>query len=283
MLEHQAKLFYYATRKFYSLQVRITKAIKERGGDSLPNDGEIAATREVVKRMEKEAERLQLSRVLERLLEFDIDSESLQSLAGSVFTLNQLHFQLGELHKDFQRVLSPGQNRFMMIPGEQAKYYNNPELFGTEVAAKFPKANREITEAGNCYATGNHTACVFHLMRAVEHGVRALVKALGIKRADLRFPIELCDWGTLFNALSEALNKLRSRKSVRKSETHAFYSHAVAQFGNIKDAWRNKVSHTRVVYKEPQAMEVMINVRQFMQQISARLKEKGLAFSAGFI
>jgi hypothetical protein len=274
MLEHQAKLFYYATRKFYSLQVRITKAIKERGGDSLPNDGEIAATRDVVRRIETEAERLQLSRVLERLWEFHIDSESLQPLDGSAVTLQHLHFQLGKLHKDIQRVLSPGQNRFILIPGEAAKYYNNTELFGPEVAARFPKANTEITEAGNCYATGNYTACVFHLMRAVEHGARVLVKAVGIKRADLRHPIELSDWGALFNALNDALSKLRSRKSVGKSETHAFYSHAVAQFGNFKDAWRNKVSHTRVVYKEPQAMDVMINVRQFMQHISARLKEK---------
>jgi hypothetical protein len=274
MLEHQAKLFYYATRKFYSLQVRITRAIKERGGDSLPSDEEITATRDVVRRMETEAERLRLSKVLERLWEFHIDSKSLQPLDGSAFTLNHLHFQLGELHKDLQRALSPGQNRFMMIPGEQAKYYNNHELFGPEMATKFPKANTEITEAGNCYATGNYTACVFHLMRAVEHGARVLVTAMGIKRADLGRPIELCDWGTLYGALNNAVSKLRSRKSIGKSDTHAFYSHAVAQFGNIKDAWRNKVAHTRVVYGEPQAMEVMINVRQFMQHISARLKEK---------
>ena len=241
----------------------------------MPNDKEIAATRDVVRRMETEAERLQLSSVLKRLWEFNTDSESLQPLVGSAFNLNRLHFQLEELHKELQVVLSPGKNRFMMIPGEAAKYYDNHKLFGAEVAARFPKANTEIREAGNCYATGNYTACVFHLMRAVEYGARTLVKTLRIKKANLRDqPIELCDWGTLFIALNNAVGGLRNRKSMGKSEAHAFYSHAVAQFGNIKDAWRNKVSHTRVVYKEPQAMEVMTNVRQFMQHLSSRLKER---------
>ena len=270
MIEHKAKLFYYATRNFYRLQRQIAKAINERGGSSLPNKEEATATRKLVARIEREAERLKLSRVLDRLDKFNTDDELLHPLAGEVFTLQHLHFQLGELHEDIQRVLA--ENKFMMISASEATYYNNPVLFGSDVAERFPKANKEITEAGNCYATGNNTACVFHLMRAVELGARALVRQLKVSK-NLPRPAELCDWGTIVRELEKATNNLPKRTSVKVSETSAFYSHAVAQFRNFKDAWRNQVSHTRTTYDEHQAMSVMSNTQQFMQHLAVRLKE----------
>jgi hypothetical protein len=163
---------------------------------------------------------------------------------------------------------------FMFVPAKDAEYYNHFALFGQNVASKFPKANEEITDAGNCYATGNYTACVFHLMRAVEHGARALVKRLSIKtgggKDELPFPVELCDWGVIYTRLNAAVNKLPSRTSVKASDRRAFYSHAAAQFGNFKDAWRNRISHTRIDYRDRPHLvsDVIDNTRQFMQHLA---------------
>ncbi len=166
MLEHHAKLFYYATRRLYSLQVKITKAIEERGGDSLPNEEEVIYTKELVRRLENEAENLQFSRVLERLSEFHTDDESLQPLAGHSFTLYRLHFQLDELHKDIQRSL--GGNKFLMIPANEAAHFNKKQPFGEAVYTNFPSSRHDVSEAWNCFVLSRYTACVFHSMRVIK-------------------------------------------------------------------------------------------------------------------
>lgn len=167
-----------------------------------------------------------------------------------------------------------GERMFMFIPAKDAEYYNHFALFGQEVATNFPKANKEITAAGNCYATGNYTACVFHLMRAVEYGARKMVIAMNVQ-GQLGKPIELCDWGDLVRVLEEGLKALSngSRKKVHKKATFEFYNHAVAQFRNFKDAWRNNVSHTRKTYQPGITKDILDNTRQFMQHLATRLKE----------
>lgn len=271
MLEHNANLFYFTTRNLQALQARIDKAIQARGSDALPNKAETDNTRRLIERIEREADKLNLFRILERLHNFSIHEELLQPFGGgSDFTLTHLKFQLDELHQAIAASLA--HNKFVVIPADKAGYYNQPELFGSEVAARFSTANREIMEAGNCYATGNNTAGVFHLMRVVELGARVLVRRLGITK-NLPYPVELCDWGTIVRELEKAVGKLPKRSSVKASETAAFYSHAVAQFLAFKDAWRNQVSHTRVSYDEYQAMSVMNNTRQFMHHLATRLRE----------
>jgi hypothetical protein len=89
---------------------------------------------------------------------------------------------------------------FIFIPSDYAVYCDKSELFGADAAAKFPEANKEIRQAGNVYAIGSYTACVFHLMRAVEHGARALVKGLRVTKK-LPRTVELCEWGDLIGAL----------------------------------------------------------------------------------
>jgi hypothetical protein len=62
--------------------------------------------------------------------------------------------------------------------------------------------------------------------------------------------VELCDWRTLKEALSKALAVLEigTRTSLEKMERLEFYSQAIYQFSLCKDAWRNKVPHTRINY-----------------------------------
>jgi len=148
-------------------------------------------------------------------------------------------------------------------------------LFG--VKSKFPKANEEITQAGNCYATGSYTACVFHLMRAVEIGARKLVIALNAAKYLMppNRPVELCTWEDLLKALDKGVTDkgANTRNDPVKKATYEYYNHAVAQFRNFKDAWRNNVSHKRETYQQGKAKDIMDNTRQFMQHLASRLTE----------
>ena len=68
----------------------------------------------------------------------------------------------------------------LMIPFNRQEYYKHPlPLFGKEVHDAFPTAAFDIDEAGKCLAVGRATACVFHLQRAVEVGLKVLAVSLG--------------------------------------------------------------------------------------------------------
>lgn len=160
---------------------------------------------------------------------------------------------------------------FMYIPAEQAKYHNHFGLFGQDVRNRFPKANKEITEAGNCYAADNWTATVFHLMRAMEFGLRALARRLKVR---LPKPIELEEWARIIVAIEKEILKIEQMPKTRKRERDLeFYHGAASQFRHFKNAWRNHVMHTRSFYDEEEAGIVMRHVGEFMRHIATRLKE----------
>lgn len=83
-------------------------------------------------------------------------------------------------------------NLFLFIPSYRAKYYerNLSESFTTS----FPNASRELIKAGNCFATNEYTACVFHSMRSAELGLRSLAEYLHI-------PLKPVPWGLLLMRL----------------------------------------------------------------------------------
>ena len=60
------------------------------------------------------------------------------------------------------------------IAPEQKDYFERNDLFGPEVAAAFPSCERDVRNAGSCYALRQEDACVPHLMLVLERGLYAL-------------------------------------------------------------------------------------------------------------
>ena len=63
------------------------------------------------------------------------------------------------------------------------------------------------------------------------------------------------------------------KKTKRQREEEQLYSEVLAHYRNVKDAWRNHVSHARAIYDENQAMAIYSHVREFMRQLGTRLSE----------
>jgi hypothetical protein len=189
---------------------------------------------------------------------------------------------------------------FLGLPSDSAKYYREVEkvdqinplsslvftlpstpLFDVETkplekrfSKRWPNANKEITAAGNCYATGNSTASIFHLMRAVEYGARTLADELKLevgKDKDIPKPVKKCDWGKLAIGFRKAIDRL-PRQTDADDELVAFYNDAAAHFSAVKDL-RNRICHTRGRYNQHQAKSVFDNVEHFMKQLSEKLRE----------
>jgi hypothetical protein len=265
MVEHDANHFYWAMYHLRELKRLVDEAIDDpdRGATEIPTKTEADRTRRLLKRIENSCDPVVFNSVLERIdLKFNRHEPLLQPVGGQQrFTLQELSFQLGEVTEGMARIL--GDNKFVIIPSADATFFDNYLIFGFDVASRFPAANKEIIAGGTCYVTGCYSACVFHLMRAVELGARIMVKALKVQQHLLnkgrRIPVELCDWGTLISALDKGVEQLSqgTRMSNRKKDNFEFYNHAVGSFRNFKDAWRNNVSHMRKTYQQREAKDVL--------------------------
>jgi hypothetical protein len=167
------------------------------------------------------------------------------------------------------------------IPAHKVPYFHNTELFGKNVNECFPLAVEDIQSAGNCYAHGLYTACVFHLMRVVEVAARSMITHLKagrylVDRRGKRVPVELCDWWTLVTALQKGLDVLAGGTGTDKWKKRKYehFNHAVASFRNFKDAWRNHVSHTREAYMSGQAKDILDITKGFMTHLANKPSRK---------
>lgn len=182
-----------------------------------------------------------------------------------------VHVLLDTLYNDLFRGLES--HAFAAVPHDRTGYFEQVALFGERVRVAFPTAEGDIKGAGNCFALGAFTAAVFHLMRAVEIGLRVLAKELRVTFPD---PIDYQEWHTIIEKIQSEATTRCDRLQGREAKTAArsFYNGAVGEFRAFKDAWRNHVMHARDSYDEPQALSVMNHVGEFMQRLSAKLSER---------
>lgn len=154
-----------------------------------------------------------------------------------------------------------GRRMFVMTP-QYAKYFDYPEpLFGIEVFDAFPEAIGDIADAGKCLALGCTTACVMHLMRVLEVGLKAVANEFGITDKN--------DWGTYIREIESEL-KQRERAAGRRTADEQFYADACFQFGNLKVAYRNPTMHVANDYSDERAEEILVATRAFMRHLSPR-------------
>jgi hypothetical protein len=166
-----------------------------------------------------------------------------------------------------------GKLDFAFLSPPTGKYFEQEKLFGDLVYDKIEEARQDVKDAGNCLAAGLPTACVFHLMRTAEFGLRKIAAKVGVKLKikGKRQPIEFATWGEVIQGIKTALASVRTLPhGSRKNRKLQFYSDAAEHCTYIKDVWRNEVSHTRKRYAESEALEVMQRLRHFMSLLAVQ-------------
>jgi hypothetical protein len=145
-------------------------------------------------------------------------------------------------------------------------YVQREPPFGVEVETRFEDSGKDIAAAARCFAMDVWTACVFHSMRVLEHGLRAMAE-----RFEVSFTVD--SWHKVIKGIEDGINELRNRSGLTDWDRLeiTYYSEAAAQFRYFKDAWRNHVAHARMFYDERDADRVFSHVRDFMQQLATPL------------
>ena len=158
---------------------------------------------------------------------------------------------------------------FMALSPREAEEYSAPwKQWNESVFNQFPAASWDVVEAGRCLALGRYTASVFHLMRVVESGIKALRAALGVAE-----PAGNPSWHTLLETCDREIKKRYENRSDEFKGDLAFYSEAVGFLRSIMYAWRNPTMHIEESYTEEEARAITVAVQGFMRHLATKLSE----------
>ncbi|MBS0236884.1 MAG: hypothetical protein JSR89_00510 [Proteobacteria bacterium] len=155
---------------------------------------------------------------------------------------------------------------YALSPYKVSYFDDAQNLFETEVGFSFFSARDDIDEAGKCFALGRFTACVFHLMRVLEHPIVALAKVL---LPDDPSP----NWETVFKKIDAELLRKPNDRAIKGDVQ--FYAEVVAEMRAVKHAWRNRVMHIDAIVTEERAKAIFDATICFMNVVSKRLSEAG--------
>ena len=161
----------------------------------------------------------------------------------------------------------------LLSSSECQRYAPTKPLFGTDFATKFQTNGAfELDEAAKCMALGRPTAAVFHLMRILELGIRALSACLGLP--DPTKPAER-NWAVILRTIWNGIEKKWSQSSDRMSGDGHLFEDLYASLDAVKNPWRNATMHVEKKYTDDEAEHIFMAVMGFMKKIASRMDETG--------
>lgn len=128
--------------------------------------------------------------------------------------------------------------------------------------------------AVDCYALDHSTACVFHLMMAMEIGVRTFGTKLGVDLAVVQpgRKVHELTWNQILDALNPKFKAL-PQGTVAEKRKYEKYSAVQTYLYRVADAWRNPTMHPRDSgYNGLEALNIINLVRPFMHELDALLR-----------
>jgi hypothetical protein len=178
-----------------------------------------------------------------------------------------LQSKCSDLEQHLLRVFND--NLFFHAESEHLKDYQTEGEVAKIWKDDFPLAYFESYSMRKCYLFGEPTASVFHSMRMLEIGLRAFAKVLNV-------PVTTRDqWEVIINNIETEIKKISGPQAGADwKQKQEAYSEAALHFRYLKNAWRNHVSHARVSYEPPKALQIMRHVCEFIKELkSIGLKE----------
>jgi hypothetical protein len=185
---------------------------------------------------------------------------------GSVFGIGSAPYTYVDLSNDLETINMSFSNELQeelifRIASGKTGFFEKDDLFGPGVSNAFPSAVDNIRNAGTCFAVEQWDACVFHLMRVLERGLRVMA---------IRFSVSFqnATWNTIIQDIETSIRGINPSVGADWREQRTFYSEAARHFRFLKDAWRNHIMHLGDVYDEGKALSVLRGVHELMQTLA---------------
>lgn len=181
----------------------------------------------------------------------------------SEFTYHDFDRALNTLEAAFRAELSTC--RFYVLDPRLAALAGPKESgFGAVVEARFAVAIKDMYETGECLAFERGTAAVFHSMRVLEVGLKALGRELDINYAP--------SWEAYIRQLNDLLDGSRYGKLTPEQKAkRPFYQQVLGDLVSVKSAWRNPTMHIVRSYDVAEASAICEAVRVLMTHLATEL------------
>lgn len=274
MLKFNAAAFYRVT---VALQ-HIWTVLRERGEDKFEEtlDGgvvvEIIEDPIILQSLGGHARELQASLLTLGTRQTSKSADRLVAMfSGEGFTHPELVTLLREIDSRLRDELSDV-TLLTLSPKEQGYFEPAEALFGKDFEAKFPTGLFELDEAAKCMALGRGTAAVFHLMRMMEIGVRAVARSLQIP--DPIRPAQR-NWGDILRKVWDAIELKWPTAATRMTGDGQVFEALYASLDAVKNPWRNATMHVENKYTDEEAEHIFVAVRGFMKRLASRMDEQG--------
>jgi hypothetical protein len=151
---------------------------------------------------------------------------------------------------------------YFQIAPENAKLLEmEADHFGTEVRQAFGDTVEDISEGASCLALQRPTACVFHLMRALEVAAAVVADKIGAAVTDEHG--RGLSWGVIAANMKAKIDKMP-----RGSDKQTNWYRAQSLLEVVNRAWRTPTAHPKKTYTPEEARRVFEATKAFMQELA---------------
>lgn len=163
--------------------------------------------------------------------------------------------------------------KLFVVRGEQIPLLGSAlELLGEDTVSRFRSVTFDCEEAAKCILVLRPTAAVFHSMRMLEIGIRALAKRLNVENP-LKPAQRNCS--TILNSIKGKIeSEFPSAQRTGGSEG-AFLEKIYATLDAVKNPWRNETMHVEGVYQDNEARHILANTIALLQMLASGFDEDG--------
>jgi hypothetical protein len=158
---------------------------------------------------------------------------------------------------------------FFQLESSKTEYWHPAWLVDSPIYTLFPRAHEEIQCAGRCYAYGESTACVFHLMRVIDSGLCVVADSLKINH-DAR------NWSAIGTKIQKKMEEKYQTKTDDWKRSEPFYASILTDIQAISRGHRNPVLHeVEKKYTDPEARYLLAVTEAFMGHLAENgMREK---------
>lgn len=256
------------TAQMYQLLITLEGAgISKAGAISATTLAPVLAAAEYVSRTAKDADLDATQASADRLVTCITEIKEKHNTTGKIprdqETIRLLESYVAQLNTTLQDQLQARMT--LLLSAHECRLFDPREpLFGDDVFNRFAIANDDIAEAGKCLGLGRGTATVFHLMRIMEAGLKALGNELGIPYAP--------SWESYISQMQKLLDtKNYANLTPDQKAKRPFYQEILSDLISVKTAWRNPTMHIVRSYDISQARVAFDAVCGFMQHLAKEL------------
>jgi hypothetical protein len=158
-----------------------------------------------------------------------------------------------------------GTRTFKAISVEKLLFCDPKWLTDGILYDKYPDTVDEFQKAGRCFAYGENTACIFHLMRVTDFYLRKVAGSL-----DLSYDGR--NWHGMADKITKTMEQKHHTKSDEWKQAEPFYAEVLTDIQAISRAHRNPVLHElEKTYDEREARNLLTVIEGFANHVASNL------------